>query len=274
MVVVCSALFTAFVSFGLVRAWGASSDGQSKLTPIVFTATTSHGSASPEQDPKTVIQETRANLGGAAVVDAHVAAPPKGQSGESWFYAQVAVPSLARGLDIKEVWEADLLQGALAENLGESYNLRGSLAGSSFDAVLPDGEVVKDITGGQGDIVRGQVFSAESDSQKLTDQIKATVKDFGLEPHEIECRKAPSLAPYVIATASDDMKAAKDYYSLVSALFGERPEYPGYYIELSDEKGDAFIRASAEFRTGAGRVWLRPGWAGKNLIGIEVPGQS
>jgi hypothetical protein len=69
-------------------------------------------------------------------------------------------------------------------------------------------------------------------------------------------------APAVVLTASDIAIVAAKFQSLEDALFGSRPRYEGYYLEIRRENGRPLVRRSVSYLTGAGRVWIDPSFHG------------
>jgi hypothetical protein len=217
--------------------------------------------------PSSAIQDTLARLGGSGVVSAGVGTPPagaapgKGQARIPWLYATVRIPAFRGGLDIEPLWEADILQGAVVELSGTSPDLALDIGGSSFIGQLPDGSLTQDLGGGMGDIARGQQFqSSSSTDSMISSNITGALARFGLKKTALTILHPMGAAPAVIASTDDPLRTAREAAAIVRELFGAPPQYEGYYLELRDSQGTAFIRASAAFRTGAGRLWIDPSY--------------
>ncbi len=226
--------------------------------PISFTPVRVSDGVQAPVAPDVAVNQVESHLGASSIVEASVANPPSSvaaSAGSRWFYATLRLPGLTNGLGIEPAWEADLLEGAVAELSGTSQNLRSDLDGASFSGVLPTGETVAEIDAGMGDIARGQKFSSDSSASARAD-VTARLVAAGLTPLDVQIYRPLGPAPAVIAAAADPRSAAAKYRQIVDGVFGNPPKYEGYYIELRDSAGNAFIRASAAFRTGAGRCWI------------------
>jgi hypothetical protein len=164
------------------------------------------------------------------------------------------------GLDVEPMWEADLVEGAVADLAGTGKDIHDDFGGSTFDAELPDGTSIPDASGGLGDVVRGQVFSTAPDGT-IKAQIIDALRSAQLKPISIKILRPLDAAPVVVASAADPTTAAKNLASIRNALFGNPAAYDGYYLELRDTSGTAFVRTSASYRTGAGRFWVEPSLA-------------
>lgn len=250
----------------------ALSDSGSGPTPIGY-APNPNASAGT-QPAAQALAAVQQQMGRTSVVSASITAPPAGPQRDArgslpWLDATVAIPALRDGMEIESLWQADLIEGAVAEQSGTATDLAKDFGGSTFDGQLPDGSVVSDIGGGMGDIVRGQVFSGGTASTaSITNKIDHVLRDHQLTPISVTVYRPLTAAPAIIASTSDPAAAAADYGSLLHDLIGSTPQYEGYYLELRDSSGQAFVRASASFRTGAGRFWVAPSLA-DSLVGEQ-----
>ena len=194
--------------------------------------------------------------GGHAVLAVGAGAPrgPKPREGR-WLHVVLAAPAEDERIARPE-WEADLVQGAIADALEATTGER--VVDVRLDLKLPDGTIIKDASGGgMGDILPGQNFSTASDDAIRAD-ITAGLAGQGLAPVSIEVLRADQPAPAVVAETSNARQAAKDANETIRALFGNTPRYEGYYLEIRDGKADPVLIAAAAFRSAAGTVWLRP----------------
>ncbi|HET9116174.1 MAG TPA: hypothetical protein VJR24_00975 [Gemmatimonadaceae bacterium] len=251
---VCAA--AAGATFIAAAFGGASSGG----TPIAFGKI--GNSATGGGDPSAVLAAAVKQVPDDTIASASIVAPPAGAANPNlpWLHVAVRVPSLQNGLDVRPMWIADLVQGELAEGIGTSSDLHAGLEGSTFDAVLPDGTIVPDESGGMGDVVRGQTFSTGTASQ-VSSAIAAKLQGLGLKPVSIDVVAIPDAAPEVVAIAPDPTNAAENLVNIEKTLFGDPAQYEGYYLELQAPDGTPFVHASAAFRTGAGRFWIDPRYA-------------
>lgn len=255
------ALTACLATLGSVTEPGEAASPRSaspSIQPVSFTSVRASDGAQAPVAPDVALSQVEARLGASSIIEASIANPPSSvaaSAGSHWFYATLRIPGLTNGLGIEPAWEADLLEGAVAELSGTSPNLRSDLDGASFSGVLPSGETVAEIDAGMGDVARGQKFSSDSSVSARAD-VKARLVAAGLTPIDVQIYSPLGPAPLVIAAAADPRSAAAKYRQIVDSVFGDPPKYEGYYIELRDNGGSAFIRASAAFRTGAGRCWI------------------
>jgi hypothetical protein len=234
------------------------------VRPVAFAPIgTTH--ANPKS-PQAALDAVLATSGAPALRNSHIGAPPAG-SGRSgpWLYVDVKVPGLSNGLDVEPMWEADLIQGAVAEESSVSANLHDDFAGSTFNALLPDGTTVPDESGGMGDVARGQLFSTEGDAL-VEESIRSAAGTLGLHVISVNVLHADGPAPSVVAETTDPAGATQGLMSELRTLFGAPPRYDGYYLELRDATGNVFVRTSAALRTGAGRFWINPVYASSSPI--------
>jgi hypothetical protein len=227
------------------------------VTPLQF------AHVAPTQTPisgQNALDVALDGLSGSSIASARLGDAPEGAGwdGFPWFYATVRVPSLKDGATIEPLWEADLVEGAVADRSGDSNDIHQQFGGSSFTLLLPNGEQIPE-EGGLGNVQRGQVYSDQSD-----DDIRASVTQvldrFSLTPVSIKVYRAWQPAVAVVASTDDVSQAAKRYLDLTSALFGDPPTYEGWYLELRDDSGTPFLRASQALRVAAGRIWIDPQW--------------
>lgn len=251
-----------------VAASVAIGGGDNKTKPIAYAPL---GSSSAPQPPAAALSQVLASSGTDAIVTARVGAPPSDVAKTTpWFYATVKAQGTASGLDVEPLWQADLVQGAVAELAGASDDLADDIGGSTLTLALPDGSSVDEGVGGMGDIARGQVFGRTPPGQVKAEVARA-VRNAGLTPLTVRVMTPLGPAPLVIAEANDPARAAANYVATVRAVFGDPPQYEGYYLELRDTSGTAFIRGSAAFRTGAGRFWVAPQY--QQIVGVKTLGR-
>jgi hypothetical protein len=224
--------------------------------------------------PIEALSSAVAAIGPTAVASATVGGPPAGppqqnRAGMPWLYESVRVPSLENGEQILPLWEADLIEGATVERSGSSADIYDDFGGATFEAVLPDGTTVTNVASGLGDIARGQQFadSAKSEAQ-IESEAHASLQRFGLSAVSVRVLHALGDAVSVIATTTDPVHAAENLGPIINTLFGDPPGYEGYYLEIRDSAGNAIVRTSAAFLTGAGRLWVAPAYQ-DDLVGIR-----
>ncbi len=246
------------VAVGLAATIGRADQGPQPPIPIAYAPI----QIAPTSSVPAVLAlgDAMRRLGGSAVVSARIGTPPAGSErvGQPWLYATVAVTDMADGGDVEPMWEADLLEGAVVERSGTSTDVHAEFGGATFDALLPNGTTLADNSGGLGNIVRGQVFGGSRNAQVA---LRASVLSAGLVPTDVRLLNGIGQAPAIIATAINPRAAMRRFNATVKSVFGSPPRFEGYYIELRDLRGNPFVRASASFRTGAGRVWVDPSMA-------------
>jgi hypothetical protein len=227
---------------------------------IQFTHVLGHSPAVGGSTHSDIIAGVFKRYGGQDVVSVSeegAPAQPGPRPAGIWLHFVVAVPSREVGTD-RAQWEADLIEGAIADALASSGTTVG---GSTIDWRLPDGTILPNQGGGMGDIVPGQTFSNASDAS-ITATLKKGLADNGLIPTSIAILHADQAAPAVIAVTSDPRAAAAAASSTIRALFGQNPPfYEGYYFEVRDLSGKPLFIQSASFRSGSGRQWVDPSLA-------------
>lgn len=195
----------------------------------------------------------------SALVSARIRmpAPSTGRRGR----AQPAVPELyvtekirgyKNGGAMEPLWEADLLEGAVVELAGKFKSLQRDLGNSSFSLQLASGKVDRDVDGGIGNVLRGQQFGgAHETDAEITKSVERTASRFGLSLDSVTIFHALGAAPAVILTAPNAISRPGP---LMTALFGSRPRYEGWYLELRHGRGKPHIY-TASFLTGSDRGW-------------------
>jgi hypothetical protein len=205
-----------------------------------------------------ILSAIKARYGGHDVLSVAPGVPrgPNPRPGH-WLHFVVAAPAPDERATRPE-WEADLVEGAVADALTTSAKSLGVVADSEIDLRLPDGTLVPDASGGMGDIQPGQSFSSESTSD-IEAAIRTELARRNLTPISIDVLHADQAAPAVVARTDDARGAARAANGTIRALFGiDPPKYEGYYLEIRDGKDRPVLVASAAFRSGSGRLWLRP----------------
>jgi hypothetical protein len=205
-----------------------------------------------------ILSAIKARYGGHDILSAVpcVARGPNPRPGH-WLHFVVAAPAQDERATRPE-WEADLVEGAVADALATSTKGLGVVGDSRIDLRLPDGRLVPDAGGGMGDIQPGQTFSSASTSE-IEAAIGSELARRNLTPISIDVLHADQPAPAVVARTDDARGAARAANGTIRALFGiDPPTYEGYYLEVRDGNDRPVLVASAAFRSGSGRLWLRP----------------
>jgi len=253
------ALVTAATLVAAGSAFGIYTAVRSRraVQPVEFTPARAPGADSV--DPEGALASVMGHADASDVLAAAIGSPPSGwaRANLPWLHFTVRVPAMKEGLDIEPQWQADLIEGAVADLSGANADQAQNLGGSVVSAQLPDGTVVSDIGGGIGDVVHGQAFSSANDAT-LRAYVGQVLAEYGLDAVEVSTVRAFGVAPSVVAIAHDVSAFAPQYKGFVDSLVGSPPVYEGYYVEIRDPAGNPVLRASAAFRTGAGRLWIDP----------------
>lgn len=242
-----------------------SASSRSGVAPITFASRSAPAARTPVP-AAAALADVLGRVHPSQLERAELTAPPlEAQRGVlPWFHAVIDVPGTTAGEDVAPLWVADLIQGAVAERVGASSDLRDDFGGSSFDVRLPDGKLIPDYGGGMGDITRGQEFSNSSDAT-IASNIDAAAAKYGLRVQSLNIYRADTAAPAVVTSTDNPASAAANLSNIEAAMFGDPPTYEGYYIEIRSG-AEAIVRASAAFRTGAGRFWVKPEFAGASTV--------
>lgn len=256
-------LVLALGAGGITTALATGGSGHT-IQPVAYAPTTAI--SVPPQSPAAALTAIVARLGAKNIVKEALGGAPSGVTNNgTWLHLTVAVPSLQDGLDVEPMWEGDLLEGAVAEASGTAANLHNDMAGSTLDAVLPNGTTIPDESGGMGDVVRGQVFSHASDNS-VRASLQTALAALGLNPISIRILHPNSPAPAVVASTSDPDGIVKNLSNDLAAIFGNPATYPGYYFELRDDAGTPIVRTSASYETAAGRFWIDPKYRAESTV--------
>ena len=255
-----------------VTALGASVALASDSTDPITTAAVVPAAYAPvksRQHPPLPLNEAltqaRAELSTVRSVErANFVAPPSDSSRKgAWLNLQISVAGLKNGLDIEPMWHGDLFEGSVAESIGSSENLHDDLAGATFDAVLPNGELVEGQDGGMGDVQRGQVFE-NLDAEAVRADLRHKISELGLKEVDLDVFQVPTPAPSVVVSISSVDAAFENLPKILATLFysGRSRRFVGYYFELRVGPFP-ILRKSLELRTSASRLWARLDLAGR-----------
>jgi hypothetical protein len=217
--------------------------------------------------PGAAISRALAGVDRATVLKVRIAVrPSQADSGQrNWLYVRVLARSLSYGGSLYSLWQADLVQGSTAEQMGSSTgNLADVFAGIEHVISFPNGSTVND-AGGAGDVVTSQLFHSFTSDALATAAANDTLRDFGLIPDQIRIFHPLQAALYVVAKVPTLSKIAGKLEILRQRLLGNPFRYEGIYLQLNDDHGVPIAREAADYRVGAGRLWVRHGlgvWLG------------
>ena len=267
--VVIAVLFLAATTFGVVRASGGGSPtnlrGDQSVTPVTYSSTDTWTPTVPSSasTPAAIVSaiSNAAGLGTALRVSLTDPAAQDTTQGSSLNF-DVATDGSVAG-NIHAAWEADLVQGVIAE----AFVARGMqpVITSTMTGDLPNGQTVT-LQGGMGDVAARQSFSSDSDAA-IQQRLDAVLTQANLTPVSITVMHVGQPAPAVVARTNDPSSAAAAASTTMRALFGANPPlYEGYYFEIENAAGAPIIAESASFRTGSGRSWVDPSVAASSSL--------
>ncbi len=240
--------------------------GSPTVAPVTYAPTYGWTATIPSSatTPSAIVSAVadRANLGTALRVS--LSTPPAWATRHGdWLSFDVATDGSVAG-NIHAAWEADLVQGVVAEAFAARG--MGHVIGSNITGDLPSGQTVA-LQGGMGDVAAGQRFLSSSDAA-IQQHVEAVLAQANLTPVSITVMHVGQPAPAVIVQTNDPSAAAAAATPTIRALFGARPPlYEGYFFEIEDAAGTPILAASASFRTGAGREWVDPSVGAGSSLG-------
>lgn len=267
--VVIAALFLVATTFGVVRASGGGSPtnltGNQSVTPVTYSSTYGWTPTVPTSasTPAAIVSAIGNGAGLGTVLRVSLTNPPAQATTQgSSLNFDVATDGSVAG-NIHAAWEADLVQGVIAE----AFAARGMqpVIDSAVTGDLPNGQTVA-LQGGMGDVAAGQSFSIDSDAA-IQQRLDAVLTQANLTPVSITVMHVGQPAPAVVVKTSDPSSAAAAAATTIRALFGANPPlYEGYYFEIENAGGTPILAQSASFRTGAGRDWVDPSVAAASSL--------
>lgn len=222
--------------------------------------------------PSVALDRVLAQIGASSLVSARIGLAPEGPDRESvhghlpWLYATVRVPDITAR--VRPIWETLLIEGAVAELIGDSADLSDDIGGSVVEGVLPDGSSLGTIGGGMGVSDRGHVFSNASASE-IAAAIRSVLPRYGLTEVSLQVLHPLGFAPALVVSSTEPRSALERLGDLWNDLYGDPPRYEGHYFELRDGSGTAIVRRADSWRTGARLTWAIPEYA--PMFGIVTP---
>ncbi|MFT3873323.1 MAG: hypothetical protein QM714_11875 [Nocardioides sp.] len=237
-----------------------SDDSQRPNDPTSYTAATQDVPQSASiQD---AIDSTVANLDAdvlTSVLPGDAPDPDHWQG--TWLYMTVRGAQDRDGATLASAWQADLAQGAIAERVaGDKQNLADVIAGSVIEFVADDGSHVA-VQGGAGDIVPGQFFDADGQSDSaLVADIERVLTEYGLVAERVRILHPLDSAAYVKAKVTRPDQFTGRFDALRTSILGSPPILEGLYLEIDLGDGAPLVRSSVALRSGAGRLWVAPGY--------------
>jgi hypothetical protein len=252
---------------------GASPTGASPtgaVTPVRYSSKSlSRAERSESSEPGAILTHILKRYGGSAVLKASFGGPLPGWRGTEnpsvsippelrdgrWLYTTVKVAS-PYGPDVANpVWEADLVAGALRDEL-HLAGVHGDLIASNVSVRLPNGKVLENEGGGLGNVAFAQSFSA-LDDHTIEAGIRAAAQRLNLEVEAVSVLHPLQPAPAVVVRTLEPARFVSNVGLILNQLFEPATRYEGAYLEARDAAGKpVFIQASA-FRVGVGQRWIR-----------------
>lgn len=247
---------------------------------LVACAAALAGSSTPRSAPKLVqtakgisivppgvaLESILARMGQTSVVAARIGEAPEGPDRDDpvrarlpWLYATVRVPAPAEA--IHSLWQAYLVEGALAELIGVSPDMRADLGGATIDGVRGDGTTMGTIGGGIGDAPRGQHFTNQS-TPEVTASLRSVLPRYGLTEVSLRIFSPSGPAPALVASTPRPREIFLQWNHLIADLFGNPPLYEGYYFELRDEAGTPLVRQADALRISDRLSWINEEYEG------------
>lgn len=231
-----------------------SSTERDQLPPVSY-APVEQGGVDTQQSADFAIGQVMRGLTPGLLSDVHALDTPPGEERAGWWLSGNA--TLSSGTEMEAIWEFDLLQGAVSESIATTGNLSSGVVGYKLTIAGTKGSEV--VTGGSGDVAADQHFSSAdlSDAQLISSAVD-TLRKYGLDARDVTVLHAMDPALRVIATISDFNALSGKVELLRSALVGDPIAVEGLYLLILDSNGEAVIEASTAYRSGAGRLWIRP----------------
>lgn len=249
-------------ALGAGAVWAHSSltgDGSQDVTPTAYTS--EKASVPQATSAAEAIEATLSGLDREDFLDVHLGEAPSSDARQgSWFYAIIAAQGESTIPVSRGLWEADLAQGATADRLaGGEPNLANVIVGSTILSGSADQTEV--VGGGVGDVEASQAFAsrAQSDAEIIEDVNRALAK-YNLTPTEVQVLHPLDPAVAVRATVADADNLGGDFDSIRAWVLGDPVRYEGLYLEIDSPNGGPLVVNSVAFRSGAGRLWIAPGY--------------
>jgi hypothetical protein len=203
------------------------------------------------------ITQITAGLDRGTLTGADLATARAGYPGR-WLFTEITCASTQNGAIIPAEWQADLAQGAIAERTATTGDLRDAVSGAQMRVTLANGSTIT-VLGGAGDVATGQHFATPPNDPAAILYARKTLAAFKLRPVSMRVFHPLGDALSVVATVNDLRTVAGRFDAIQDALLGARARYEGLYLELRTVTGTVVARSSVSLRTGAGRLWVRPG---------------
>lgn len=243
----------------------STSVSQSSVTmlPPVSLPNVSGPTTSPEI-PSVALQQSLTGVDPGVILEAHFGDPPAGGAAGRYLYETIAVPQAADGSGIQFMFQAELVEGAVAERIATDGRLLDSIRGIVLTGKRPDGSLIDLDVAGVGNIPSGQHFTGGTDAALIA-QTQATLIDLGLTSVQVRVLHPLGPALLVVATASNDLLTNGKLSGLNAALNPEHPCCDGYYLELRTPDGKVAARLANSRRSGSGTFWTEA-----NVTNIQI----
>ena len=163
---------------------------------------------------------------------------------------------------VEPVWEAEALEGAIAEELATTGILAEAVSGVSVTFQGGDGSLPNPYVGVAGRVAARQVFAGPTDPDAIRQQVMASVIQFGLADSKVTVdvydAHGPAVAVHITVGAAAELRG--DLRGLQAEIDGTNKRWPAVYLEIVLPNGQFIAKLSQAFRTGNGGVWIDPAY--------------
>lgn len=247
----------------------STSSAASSLPPVALSTqqpaayvSTSAG-IGPGLSAEAAIAEVLPSVSQSMINTVTLGANPPGRRIGPWLYFSINCDVQENGGCLHSLWEADVVQGAVAELMRSSQsNLANVITGSTTIASLADGQSV-DFGGDQGDVAAGQQFTAAQNSDATVEQAISGVcaaNDVSVLSEQIlhPLGDALDLQLQFSSSALNNGVTIRQIETEIEKKVGT---FEAIYVEAALADGTTVARAAKDLRSGIGRQWADPAYA-------------
>jgi hypothetical protein len=228
-----------------------------ELTPISY-APIAQDRQYPAQDDMAAVVARLASsfpdIATASVGDSPIAGAPG-----PWLVVAETVPH-DTAHPLRQIWEVEALQGAAAEELTSSPDLKGVFGGATVSYITDDGRDLPSYSGGAGLVYANQRFSGPNGTDEISTVVDETLTKYGLgnAKHQVDVYQADGPAVAVTLTVDDASQLNGQLGALSYDLSGGNQRWPAVFLEVKLASGPSIAQLSSSFRTGDGGMWTDP----------------
>ena len=132
-----------------------------------------------------------------------------------------------------------------------------SLYATRVSLRLPDGTIVPNASGGIGNIDYEQDFPSPP-AASVASFVRTAAMRAGLDIVSVDVLQPEQPAPELRVKTRDPAGFVANATPIAYRIFGNPPNYEGYYLRVDDEAGAPVFIQATDFRIGAGHEWIRP----------------